>query len=400
MLNPLDYDSDISAGIATIQASASGSGTASRPLHIYIPPGTYTLITPISITRHYVELEIDAGAIIYVPSGISGLRFDGSLNSDGFIMHLVVRMNGRIEGQSGSVDGVYADDIINSDLFFNEVRWVSRDGIRFDGACFSNRIRVNRVHGTDGWNMNVVGSAFNANAVDGEFAYSNASGGLRLSKAIGCEVRAIVQNQQTSSSIGVLLDSCRDNRVTGWFEGNQGTDVKIQATELSSFNNVIMEGSEFFDQKTSPNYNIDIQNSTYGVRDTHIGACSIYNVTRGLNIGSSVSDTYLDYTDIPLGSITNSSDPSELHFTEPLEGILSWDPANLADGTGVTSSSVTVTGAAFGHRVEVAAPYDLQGILCTGYVSGADTVKIRLQNETGGAINLASGNWRVIVRRD
>ncbi|MDP1770530.1 MAG: hypothetical protein Q8L74_17245 [Nitrospirota bacterium] len=69
---------------------------------------------------------------------------------------------------------------------------------------------------------------------------------------------------------------------------------------------------------------------------------------------------------------------------------------------GETSAGVTVTGAALavGHRVEVSAPYDLQDITCTAYVSATNTVKARLQNETGGAISLASGTWRVVVRRD
>jgi len=76
-----------------------------------------------------------------------------------------------------------------------------------------------------------------------------------------------------------------------------------------------------------------------------------------------------------------------------------FDPSSLADGTGETSGGITVTGAAFGDEVTVSAPYDLQGILCTGYVSAADTVKIRLQNETGGTINLASGTWKLIVQK-
>ncbi len=75
------------------------------------------------------------------------------------------------------------------------------------------------------------------------------------------------------------------------------------------------------------------------------------------------------------------------------------NPPSLANGTGVTSSGVTVTGAAFGDFVSVAAPYDLQGILATAYVSAADTVKVRLHNGTGGAIDLASGTWTVVVWR-
>lgn len=80
-----------------------------------------------------------------------------------------------------------------------------------------------------------------------------------------------------------------------------------------------------------------------------------------------------------------------------LAGSVTWDPASLADGVGETSAAITVTGAALGDYVMIAAPYDLQGITCNGYVSAENTVKIRLQNETGGPIDLASGTWKVRV---
>jgi hypothetical protein len=85
----------------------------------------------------------------------------------------------------------------------------------------------------------------------------------------------------------------------------------------------------------------------------------------------------------------------------PLAGVISgsatWNPGNLVDGAGETSSSITATGAALGDFVLVSAPYDLQGVTCNGYVDAADSVKVRLQNETGGAVDLASGTWRVRV---
>jgi hypothetical protein len=80
-----------------------------------------------------------------------------------------------------------------------------------------------------------------------------------------------------------------------------------------------------------------------------------------------------------------------------IQGSTTWNPGSLVDGAGETSAAITVTGAALGDFVLVAAPYDLQGITCNGYVSATNTVKIRLQNETGGVIDLASGTWKVKV---
>lgn len=76
-----------------------------------------------------------------------------------------------------------------------------------------------------------------------------------------------------------------------------------------------------------------------------------------------------------------------------------WDPPNIANGAGATSPSFTVAGAAFGDFVMVAAPYNLQAIIATGYVSAANTVLVRIHNGTGAAVNLGSGTWSVKVFR-
>ena len=80
-----------------------------------------------------------------------------------------------------------------------------------------------------------------------------------------------------------------------------------------------------------------------------------------------------------------------------LTGSITWDPASLVDGAGETSSAITITGAVLGDFIAVSAPYDMQGILASGYVSATNTARIRVQNETGGTIDLASGTWKVRV---
>ncbi len=89
-------------------------------------------------------------------------------------------------------------------------------------------------------------------------------------------------------------------------------------------------------------------------------------------------------------------DAVEVEYIDYLNKTETEDPTSLNDGVG-TTLSFTVTGAAFGDFVLVAAPYDLQGITVTGYVSAADTVAVRVQNESGGIIDLASGSWKVRV---
>lgn len=76
---------------------------------------------------------------------------------------------------------------------------------------------------------------------------------------------------------------------------------------------------------------------------------------------------------------------------------ITFNPANAADGAGETATTITVTGAVLGDFAIASFSLSLQGILLTAYVSAADTVTCRFQNETGGAIDLASGTLRVLV---
>lgn len=79
-----------------------------------------------------------------------------------------------------------------------------------------------------------------------------------------------------------------------------------------------------------------------------------------------------------------------------LEASVVWDPGNLVDGAGETKG-LTCNGAELGDYVLVSAPYDLQDMTVTAYVQAANAVEIRLQNESGGAVDLASGTWKVRV---
>lgn len=82
-----------------------------------------------------------------------------------------------------------------------------------------------------------------------------------------------------------------------------------------------------------------------------------------------------------------------------LKGTATYDPASIADGTGVTTT-VTVTDAVLGDFVVVSFDKDLQGIILSGYVSAAGVVSCRFQNETGGALDLASGTLSAMVLRN
>jgi len=79
-------------------------------------------------------------------------------------------------------------------------------------------------------------------------------------------------------------------------------------------------------------------------------------------------------------------------------GSATYNPPSLNDGDG-TTTTVTVTGAVLGDYAEASFSNSLQGIMMTAFVSAADTVSVRFQNETGGVLDLASGTLRARVRK-
>ncbi|MCP3683612.1 MAG: right-handed parallel beta-helix repeat-containing protein [bacterium] len=110
-------------------------------------------------------------------------------------------------------------------------------------------------------------------------------------------------------------------------------------------------------------------------------------------------DTGTDKIYIYQPSIVQGVSPGEFAIRKPpsLTTRIEWNPGNLIDGAGETKGSITVTGAALGDFVTVSAPYDLQDCIATGYVQASNNVEIRLQNESGGAIDFANGYWHVKV---
>ncbi len=81
-----------------------------------------------------------------------------------------------------------------------------------------------------------------------------------------------------------------------------------------------------------------------------------------------------------------------------LEASVSYDPPSLAVGAGVTTN-VNVAGAALGDFARASFSLDLQGSTLTAWMSAANTVSVRFQNGTAGAIDLASGTLRVRVEK-
>lgn len=74
------------------------------------------------------------------------------------------------------------------------------------------------------------------------------------------------------------------------------------------------------------------------------------------------------------------------------------NPASAADGAGETIS-LTVPGAALGDIVLVGPGADVLDTVFSASVVAANTVEIRVQNESTGTRDIASSSWNILVLR-
>ena len=116
-------------------------------------------------------------------------------------------------------------------------------------------------------------------------------------------------------------------------------------------------------------------------------------ITLGKSGGS--CDEFLG--DTKLANVDGTTKTTKLQpLLHRLKGSDTWDPGSIADGD-EEAKAVTVTGAALGDYVKVSFSLDVADLVLDAKVTAADTVTCILANNTGGAIDLASGTIKVEV---
>jgi hypothetical protein len=126
-----------------------------------------------------------------------------------------------------------------------------------------------------------------------------------------------------------------------------------------------------------------------------------FNPPDDWTVNATTSVAFTGFTGPAVFSFTADFSTSDITVTchnSLLQASATYDPPSLLDGAGVTTT-VALTNAALGDFAEASFSRDLQGITVTAWVSVADTVSVRFQNETGGPIDLASGTLRARVRK-
>lgn len=139
----------------------------------------------------------------------------------------------------------------------------------------------------------------------------------------------------------------------------------------------------------------------YGqIGGVQMSGLSGHAVTVGSGVVAATASLFVDNVQnqsTPANRVSDPSNIAQVTPQPPRRGSATYNPASLADGDGVTTT-VTVTGAALGDFATASFSVDLQGITLTAWVSAANTVSVRFQNETGGVLDLASGTLRAITQ--
>lgn len=233
---------------------------------------------------------------------------------------------------------------------------------------------------------------------------------------------------------GLDLGNCTDMTFVGCFIsnrpgygvslGNRGTAENVQFIGCTLFNNgthglTIGSGATHTDiigckfisnSQTSVGVSDGIR-VTGSVTNLKVIGNTFYNgwglatgQLNGLNIAAAGANKFAvafnDFSGASGATFTNASTAADQNIADNigylLDGTATYDPASLADGAGATTT-VTVTGAALGDFAVASFSLDLQGITLTAWVSAANTVSVRFQNESGGVLDLASGTLKARV---
>lgn len=275
--------------------------------------------------------------------------------------HLTISNNTIYQCKRGIVAGIDA-----TNLYIPHYCIMSNNTIDATGL---GTIQEAIVHAGNSGGVKAIGGVISGNTITNHKAISTDWGAITVYETNGCAITGNV----ISNSDGVAINLYQNN-----------TEVLVSGNVINGIVAGLANASGIISRSTG-NTGLIISN----IIDT-TAEYGIYYVT----------DTPL----LRMGNNTIITSGSKLIGTEymgqgrEIYGSGTVDPANLLDGAGATYT-ITVTGAQLGDCVEFAAPYDLQGILVTAYVSVVNTVAFRVQNETGGPIDLASGTWKVRVTK-
>jgi len=213
-------------------------------------------------------------------------------------------------------------------------------------------------------------------------------------------------NATASTAYGILLQQVNDTAAITNNVINGCSSFAVAATATTATGTVVVYGNTIIDglnvatSGASTDADIVIAGATNAVCVNNVFGTADANRDYGMSFDTVAALLVRDNTAWqPTNTGTYFNAITAYLPGSILSGSATYNPPNLVDGAGDTTT-VTVTGAALGDLVEcVSFSLDLQGITVTGYVSAANTVSVRFQNESGGTLDLGSGTLLARVRK-
>lgn len=283
-----------------------------------------------------------------------GIRVSGSSSVDRFLNNSFV--NNTIDDATAGIRISDGDSMTISENNITDVR----AGIYLAGtAGYEALVSDNYINDAESAILSYNGSC---RAVNNRLYNITANGPTQWSLYF-----AYGAQQFSSNSVGEIGECCMFNFTTAEIMNNVFTNTPVVSGDLWLLNN---------DDGAAP----------------ATGTATAYEINVAGNKNNAFTNFIHTYRVFDYGT----TDFSQNIITTTPASIV-WNPSSIASGSGETSPAISVVGATFGKPVVVAAPYDLQGMTATAYVDGANSVRIRVDNNTGGAIDLASGTWKVWI---
>lgn len=325
---------------------------------LYFPTGTFIINWPLIITQVRFVIKGESMYRTKIKTGTSWvgnkmLDFSGTSASWMTIENLYIFGNGKLNTDADGIVFANTVDVTLRDVLMYNVN----DGLQVTGGT---KLRLEGVY---------ISTAYRG------FRLS----GLRSIVATNCVIEG--------TDIGMWLSNVVDSTFIGqWFEAN--VDYCLYASNGCRNNTFI--GGYWNHNGTSENIIFD----NVGVHKDNIFMNVEFVWDKGITNQSANPLYFINCKSLPTvtGAYRTALDPYDLSGSD------TWDPGSIADGD-EEAKEVTVTGAALGDFAMASFNLDLSDLILDAQVTAANTVTCILANNTGGAIDLASGTIYVRVMK-
>ncbi len=374
---------------------------------------------------------------VYLYAGFK--QYEGILN-DGNASATTIVTNGVID--NSTFDSFYRNGMaiqggigwkITNSRFINTAGTSPQQGIDIEpgtGALIRDIvISGNQFYGNATGDLAVNatgGSTINSVAITGN-TFKSVEGGISVGKATDVTISGNVlfgHATPVSARYGITIgvDGNDNTTITGntirnYYEsirvegnllgltiiGNTLDDATIAGIRVvagtASVKNCVIVGNKIDNTVTG----IHLYTAANSIEKCNVSLNTISNVTTGISWGptNAVINNTIAHNIMGAGVTTAYSGTAESnHLNDIIKTSISayatWDPASIANGAR-ESTDVTVTGALLGDFVKGSFSLDLAGLTLSATVKATNTVTATLSNNTGGAVDLASGTLSVVV---